>query len=176
MKIKNLESSQQFVSQSVCDIQKYLESVIDIQKNSTLKGKESEDKLESLLVSNFPSANVKNTSGEPKSCDFLLERHNKIQIMIENKDYKSNVPNDEIRKFIRDVEYQSKHAIILSQNTGIQNKENFQIDIHMGNILVYVHHVKYDITKINIAINLIDHLHYHLSELYEQRQNQHFIR
>ena len=165
MKIKNLESSQQFVSQSVCDIQKYLESVIDIQKNSTLKGKESEDKLESLLVSNFPSANVKNTSGEPKSCDFLLERHNKIQIMIENKDYKSNVPNDEIRKFIRDVEYQSKHAIILSQNTGIQNKENFQIDIHMGNILVYVHHVKYDITKINIAINLIDHLHYHLSEL-----------
>ena len=35
----------------------------------------------------------------------------------------------------------------------------------MGNILVYVHHVKYDISKINIAINLIDHLHYHLSEL-----------
>lgn len=164
-KIKSLETSQQFVSQSLGDIQKYLESVIDIQKNSTLKGKESEDKLESLLVSHFPSANVKNTSGEPKSCDFLLERHNKVQIMIENKDYKSNVPNDEIRKFIRDVEYQSKHAIILSQHTGIQNKENFQIDIHMGNILVYVHHVKYDVTKINIAINLIDHLHYHLSEL-----------
>ena len=164
-KIKSLESSQQFVSQSVTDIQKYLENIIDIQKNSTLKGKESEDKMESLLVSNFPSANIKNTSGEPKSCDFLLERHNKVQIMIENKDYKSNVPNDEIRKFIRDVEYQSKHAIILSQHTGIQNKENFQIDIHMGNILVYVHHVKYDISKINIAINLIDHLHYHLSEL-----------
>ena len=164
-KIKSLESSQQFVSQSVTDIQKYLENIIDIQKNSTLKGKESEDKIETLLVSNFPSANIKNTSGEPKSCDFLLERHNKVQIMIENKDYKSNVPNDEIRKFIRDVEYQSKHAIILSQHTGIQNKENFQIDIHMGNILVYVHHVNYDISKINIAINLIDHLHYHLSEL-----------
>lgn len=169
-KLHNLQLTQSNVNQSVQDIYKQLQGILDIRKNSTLKGKESEEKLEAILVENYPSARIRNCSGESKTCDFVIERQSQRKILIENKDYKTNVPNEEIKKFIRDVEHQSCHAILLSQNTGVQNKENYQIDVHMGNILVYVHHVKYDISKIRIAINMIDHLSHHLDKIPSNHQ------
>ena len=78
--------------------------------------------------------------------------------MFENKDYQTNVPNEEIKKFIRDVEYQSKHGVMISQHSGIQNKHDFQIDIHVNYIMVFVHFGKYDESKVRMAVNLIDHL------------------
>ena len=47
---------------------------------------------------------------------------------------------------------------MISQNSGIQNKNDFHIDIHMNQILVYVHYGNYDETKLKMAVNLIDHL------------------
>ena len=135
-----------------------LRTFLDKQNNSTLKGKISEEKLEICLTEGFPAASIINKSGESKSCDYLMSRKEKSPIMFENKDYTSNVPNEEIKKFIRDVEHKNYDAIMLSQHSGISNKENYQIDIHNGNIMIYIHFVKYDISKINIAVNLIDHL------------------
>ena len=133
-------------------------SFLEKQKNSTLKGKESEEKLEATLNNMFPHGEIVNQSKEPKSCDYLVKRENKPDILFENKDYASNVPNEEIKKFIRDVEYQQKHAILLSQSSGVNNKHNYQIDIHMGLILVYVHNVNNDSDFIKNAVQLIDHL------------------
>ena len=106
----------------------------------------------------FPNALIINKSGEAKACDYLLERQNKCKILFENKDYRNNVPNEEIKKFIRDIEYQECHGIMLSQHSGINNKLDYQIDIHANNIMVFVHFVNYDESKIRIAVNLIDHL------------------
>ena len=131
---------------------------LEKQKNSTLKGKESEEKLEPCLVSAFPHGTIINKSGEAKSCDYLLERQNKASILFENKDYRNNVPNEEIKKFIRDIEYQNHHGIMLSQHSGINNKNDYQIDIHANKIMVFVHFVNYDESKIRIAVNIIDHL------------------
>ena len=78
-----------------------LKNFLEKQKNSTLKGKESEEKLEPCLVNAFPNALIVNKSGEAKACDYLLERQNKCKILFENKDYRNNVPNEEIKKFIR---------------------------------------------------------------------------
>ena len=133
-------------------------SFLEKQKNSTLKGKESEEKLEATLNNMFPHGEIVNQSKEPKSCDYLVKRENKPDVLFENKDYASNVPNEEIKKFIRDVEYQQKHAILLSQSSGVNNKHNYQIDIHMGLILVYVHNVNNDQDIIKNAVQLIDHL------------------
>lgn len=155
---QELQLSHNQIYSQVDTLGKNLNEILEIQKNSTLKGKISEEKLENILISSFPSAMVKNCSGEAKTCDFLIQRDNKPDIYIENKDYKNNVPNEEIKKFIRDIEYQSSHGILLSQNSGVQNKDDFQIDLHMGNILVYVHNTNYDPSKIRIAINIIDHL------------------
>ena len=66
---------------------------------------------------------------------------------------------EEIDKFIRDVTNNDCSGVFLSQNTGIVGKENFQMDIHNKNILIYIHCVNYDITKINLAINTIDVLY-----------------
>ena len=131
---------------------------MEIQKNSTLKGKESEQKLESVLNKMFPNSEIVNQSKEAKSCDYLLKREGKVEILFENKDYNTNVPNEEIKKFIRDIEYQEKHGILLSQNSGVNNKNNYQIDIHMGYIMIYVHNVHHDQTLIMNAVQLIDHL------------------
>lgn len=137
------------------DFQIFLEK----QKNSTLKGKESEEKLENCLVTAFSHAEIINQSGKPQSCDYLMVRNEKPDILFENKDYTNNVPNEEIKKFIRDIEYQKKHGILLSQHSGVTQKYDYQIDIHDGNIMVYVHFVKYDESKIRVAVNIIDHLH-----------------
>lgn len=140
-------------------IGKDFQSFLEKQKNSTLKGKESEEKLESCLVSAFPNAEIICQSGQAQCCDYRLVRADKPDVLFENKDYTSNVPHDEIKKFVRDIEYQNKHGILLSQNSGITQKQDYQIDIHAGKILVYVHFAKYDENKLRVAVNLIDHLH-----------------
>ena len=157
---KLLNTFQPFFNQESTFYQNNVElrNFLDKQNNSTLKGKASEEKLEHCLNNAFPCGSIVDKSGEPKSCDYLLERNENSCILFENKDYSNNVPNEEVKKFIRDIEYQKKDGIMLSQHSGIANKENYQIDIHDGQIMIFVHCVKYDESKIRVAVNLVDHL------------------
>ncbi len=59
---------------------------------------------------------------------------------------------------IRDSEKQNCNCILISQNSGIALKNNFEINIHNKNIIIFIHHGNYDIQKIVIACNIIDHL------------------
>lgn len=151
------------------NMEQNLNCFLEKQKNSTLKGKESEEKLELCLNQAFPYGEIICQSGQPHCCDYLLRRQDKPDILFENKDYSNNVPHEEIKKFIRDVEYQKKHSILLSQHSGVTQKMNYQIDIHDGNIMIYVHYVSYDMNKIQIAVNLIDHL-YKLLEKHDNNE------
>ena len=130
----------------------------DRQKNSTNKGADSEDKVLNGLYSTFPECQITKTTGIAKAGDFLIERSNNTPIMIENKDYSRNVPKDEIEKFLRDIDHQGCNGILISQTTGISRKKNYQIDIHNGHILVFIHCLNYDFDKIRLAIETIDHL------------------
>jgi hypothetical protein len=47
---------------------------------------------------------------------------------------------------------------MLSQQHGISNKKNYQIDIMDNNVYVYVHQVFHDPAKIKIAVDIIDNL------------------
>lgn len=154
------------------NMEQNLNSFLEKQKNSTLKGKESEEKLELCLNQAFPYGEIVCQSGQPHCCDYLLRRQDKPDILFENKDYSNNVPHEEIKKFIRDVEYQKKHSILLSQHSGVTQKMNYQIDIHDGNIMIYIHYVNYDTTKIQVAVNLIDHL-YKLLEKHDNNNELH---
>jgi len=127
-------------------------------KNSTYKGQIGENQLFLVLNQMFPTAEILNTTGQKASGDFSLKRDDKPYIIIETKDYENNVYIDEIRKFIRDIETQNTHGIFLSQKSGIAARSNYQIEIHKGNILVYVHNVEYSKEKIQIAVDIIDHL------------------
>lgn len=165
--IKNVFCEESIFYQNNMDLKNFLEK----QKNSTKKGKESENKLGITLNQAYPNDVIKDKSNESKACDYLLERQGKPDILFENKDYQTNVPNEELRKFIRDIEHQNKHGIMLSQNSGIQNKHNFQIDIHMNKIVVFVHYVRYDECKIRIAVNIIDHLHHVLETQHKSKDS-----
>ena len=157
---KLLNTFQPFFNQDSTFYQNNVElrNFLDKQNNSTLKGKVSEEKLENCLNHVFPCGSIVDKSGEPKSCDYLLERTDNGEILFENKDYTNNVPNEEVKKFIRDIEHQKKDGIMLSQHSGIANKDNYQIDVHDGQIMVFVHSVNYDESKIRVAVNLVDHL------------------
>jgi hypothetical protein len=142
-----------------------LEEFLNKYRNSSFKGQLGENHLSSVLTKMFPTAEIVDTSKLTSCCDFQLKRENKDSILIENKDYNVNVDPKEVKKFIGDCEARSSHGIFLSQNTGITSKNNYQIDITNGKILVYVHHCEYMSHKIQIAIDIIDTLSCKIKEL-----------
>lgn len=128
-------------------------------KIASKKGQFGENLLESILTSIFPSAEIINTTGDIGSGDFILQRKDKVKILLENKNYDStNISKKEVEKFINDIENQKCSGIMMSQRTGISSKQNFEIDINNGNVLIYIHNMNYDSDKILLACDIIDNL------------------
>lgn len=139
-----------------------------LKHSSSLKGQYSENKLLMILENMYPQSNIENinmekTAKTKRSGDIILYRdESKQKILIENKIYESkNVPEDEVKKFIRDIDEQKCHGIMLSQSLdkGISGKKTFQIDFHKKYILIYVDKVNYDQFKIGLAVDIIDKLY-----------------
>jgi len=155
MEIKEINSTNQ---DSQLQLQNNLSNLLKKMENSNLKGKISENLLYNVLKSLYPYAQIDTVGGQKETGDFFLKRKNRPTILIENKNYNKNVLQDEVKKFIRDTEIQNVCGIFLSQTHSITNKENYEINFHNGNILVYVEEVNYDADKIKIAIDIIDQL------------------
>ena len=166
-----LQNNQEFRSQlTKMDCTEEISQIkgfFDRQKNSSNKGNDGEKKLESILSEIFPTANIINTTGTPKSGDFMVKRDDTFPIMFENKDYNNNVnvPYSEVDKFIRDVESTNTHSIFLSQGGGIASKEDFHIDMYENNVMIYVHCVNYAPEKIRMAVSMLDHIVSKLEQL-----------
>ena len=126
------------------------------QENSNQKGRMSENELKATLDELFPTAIVEKISGEAHTCDIIIKRDEKDDILIENKNYKTKVPVTEVNKFISDTENKEKHGIFISQYSPIANKDNFQIDIDSGRVLLYICNVNYDKDIITTAVKIID--------------------
>tara|TARA_B100001093_G_C26852043_1_gene1025545 strand:+ start:1709 stop:3139 length:1431 start_codon:yes stop_codon:yes gene_type:complete len=133
-------------------------------ENSSAKGKMSENILVNILHSLYPASQIDHVGQTKETGDVILTRKDKPKILIENKDWSKNVVQEEVKKFIHDIETQKCCGVFLSQNFGIANKENFEINIHDGNVLIYVHETKNDPEKIKIAIDIIDHIKEQLDE------------
>jgi len=132
---------------------------------SSNKGKYGEQNLCSMLTSMYPSAEIQDTTGLKASGDFIMKRLDKKHILFENKEYKANIDKDEIAKFIRDIDTQNINGVFLSQYSGIAFKQNYQIDIHKGNVLVYVQNCEYSADRIRIATDIVDSLSVKIQEL-----------
>jgi len=128
------------------------------QIGSTNKGKQGEAKLEVLLSQIFPTAEITNTSGMTACGDFIVERSGKSKVLLDTKDYDTVVPVKEVEKIIRDIEKNKCHGVLLSQNSGIAKKDDFEINVHNQNIIIFLHHVGYSSERIEMAFNIIDHL------------------
>jgi hypothetical protein len=134
-------------------------------KNSSSKGKCGEQRLNSLLNELYPNSEITDTTGMKASGDFIMRRTNKPNILFENKEYDYNIPKDEVQKFIRDIENQNSSGVFISQYSGITFKDNFQIDINKGNVLVYIHNCEYSPDKIKTAIDIIDYLYKQIRDI-----------
>lgn len=142
---------------------------LNYNKNSiVVKGKISENRVSSILIELFPSAEIEDTAHKTAEGDFIIKRDNKKDLLIENKNYSSNVGKQEIDKFVRDVRNGDRNGILLSQNTGISKKENYSIEIIDSNIVMYVHNVNYEKEKIKLAIDVIDSLSDQFMEMTEK--------
>jgi hypothetical protein len=156
-KITSNQHIQTTLQTNVSDLLKKME-------NSSMKGKYSENILFSILQLLYTTAEIDVVGEQKETGDIMLKRKNKPTILIENKNWNKNVVQEEVKKFIRDVEIQNCCGLFLSQNFGIANKDNFEINIHNGNILLYVHEVNNDAEKIKIAIDIIDNFKMKLDE------------
>jgi hypothetical protein len=138
--------------------------------SSQQKGAVSEIQLQSLLNKMYPSAEIVDSHGLTSSCDFIIKREGKDDILIENKNFNLSVDNRDITKFLFDADKQKSHAIMLSQQSGIVGKPDCYIELNGNKIIMYLHEVNYNADKIRIAVNTIDHLSVKLNE-YSREDN-----
>ena len=160
--IKELSSANQQVT---CALTQSVSEVLKIMENSSAKGKISENILFNTLVSLFPCAQIDSVGTTKETGDIIITRKDRPRILVENKNWDKNVVQEEVKKFLHDVEQQNCCGLFLAQNYGIANKEDFEINIHNGNVLVYIHQAKNDPDKIKVAISIIDHLKMRLDEM-----------
>ena len=160
----NAQSSQyESLNSSVTEVLKKLE-------NSSVKGQISENILFNILHSLYPSSQIDHVGQTKETGDIILSRKDKPKILIENKNWNKNVVQEEVKKFIHDIETQNCCGVFLSQNYGIANKENFEINIHDGNVLIYVHEANNEPEKIKLAIDIIDHFKLKLDDFQTDQQ------
>jgi rubrerythrin len=160
--LRELSSSNQSVTSS---LNNSVSELLKKMENSSSKGKISENIVFNILHTLFPCSQIDFVGTTKETGDIILTRSNKPKILIENKNWDKNVVQEEVKKFIHDVEKNDCCGIFLSQNFGIANKENFQIDVSGKNVLLYLHEVHNDAEKIRVAISIVDHFKSKLDEL-----------
>jgi len=126
---------------------------------SSTKGYFSEISVVDGLTRIYPYGNVEHVGNKiNNSCDIILTRKDKNNIMIENKEYDYTIPITEIQKFVDNVVLKNCDGIMISQQTQISNKDDFEININGELILVYICNMGYNMDKLRTAISIIDHL------------------
>ena len=154
------------ISSSQIALQSEVKDVLKRMENSSSKGKMSENIVLNILRGMFPSAEVEYVGSQKESGDIMIHRKDKQRILVENKCYESRqVTSDQVKKFIHDIDIQNCSGLFLSQEGGIVNKDNFEINIHNRNVLLYIHNVNYDPEIIKIAIDIIDSFKTKLDEV-----------
>jgi len=163
--VRELKEISQGNKQAQSTLQSNVTDLLKKIENSSHKGKLSENLLMGILQNLYPSAQIDFVGNAKEMGDFIMYRQNKPTVLFENKNYDKNVVQEEVKKFLRDVESQDCCGVMIAQHYGIAHKENYEIDVHNGNVLVYVHKAEYDPEKIKIAVDLIDHFKSTLTEL-----------
>lgn len=140
--------------------------------SSQFKGMCAEIDLHQILSDTFPTYGVVDTTGQQGCGDFMIYKDEEKHIMIEMKNYKTNVDREEITKFLNDVTNVKTHAIMVSNYSGIVGKPDFHIEIDDSCILVYLHHLQFSGEKIKMAVNVIENLSCKLKVIERQENDE----
>ena len=139
-------------------LQKSIASIHKINDNSSMKGQMGENKMKQILTMLFPKNEIEDTHSTPGRGDFILSCRNDKKILIDNKDYSSNVPKKEIDKFEKDIRENSDvfGGVLISNSSGVCKKDDFQLDIINAKPVIYIHNTNKDSNKIKCGIDLIE--------------------
>lgn len=165
-KMITLKDSQRDNQQELMQLNKNVSDVLCKFDYGIGKGTISEHILHNLLLQHYPIADIEYVADKKETGDILFQQKGRPKILIENKDHEyNNVPKHEVQKFIRDCDIQNCCGIMIAQHRGITNKNDFELQINNGNVLLFIHTVKFNIDKINMAINIVENLKIKLDEL-----------
>lgn len=110
--------------------------------------------LSGILTKMYNSAEI----STPHPGTILLKRIRKQNVLIQNNDSEQNVGVDDINSFMHLIDQDNCSGIFISQQSGISTKQNYQIEMHNNNVIVFVHNAEYSPAKIEVAVNIIDSL------------------
>lgn len=142
--------------------------------SNLVKGTTSEAVIYNILAEAYPAAHIQHIGATVKhECDILFERGgtHTPKVLIENKDYTSTVTTEQVKKFIADIKRHQCCGLLLSQGTGITHQDDFSFRLVDGFVCVFLHAVKYDLNKINVGLNIIDHLYEQLQLIEQKKQS-----
>lgn len=156
------ENNEKLTSQYQQKIGDYLDRYTTSQPAT--KGKEAELNYEIILNHLFPTAEIKRIAFDPHSCDIeLIDHKNNSSILFEIKNYKNNVPKQQIDKFHHDLRTRKRHGIMVSVESGIATKNAFQIDFVKNEhqqqfVALYLPHHQTSHDTLMIAVNIVTFL------------------
>lgn len=139
-------------------IESYREKIESLQhrhQNSTLKGQDGEKETFHSLNLLFPKAEITDCRNDATKGDFCILEGN-INMMVEVKNYNSNVNKTEIEKFHRDMKKNTEYTcgVLMSLHTGICNKEDFSLEIINERPVIYIHNFNEDKNRLKYAFNM----------------------
>lgn len=142
------------------ELYKKITSIQTLSDNSYYKGKVGEQKMLQVLTLLFPKNEIIDTHKDPNRGDFLIICESEKKILIDNKDYNSNVPKKEIDKFHKDIEnnIDVHSGILISNSSGIARKDDFEIDIVNNKPVIYLCNTNKNQEKIKLAADFLKSL------------------
>jgi hypothetical protein len=117
-----------------------------------------EDIIESILNKLNPKCEVIKNTHPHINCDFIIKNTTEPNIIVENKSVKANVTKMIVDLFKESCKLQQSNGILISQNSGIIGKDDFEIEIIGIFIVVYLSQNNYNEYKIKNAIEIITKL------------------
>ena len=158
------------------ELNKVVHSINMVKENSSLKGQVGENKMFTTLTMFYPKFTIEDTHKEPNRGDFIIETVNDKKLLIDNKDYKGNIPKKEIEKFISDIENNADvhGGALLSNCSGIAKRDDFEIEIIKGKPVIYLYNTNNNKQKIKSGIDIIlsiintDHIDFSDPEIHKK--------
>ena len=157
----------------------YSKLVADIQSMITPSDRTvtsaSDDKhLTSILSKTFTSADISSKKMGMHNNTIFLKRIGHQAIIVQNYDIDHNVRSEDVNNCRTMISDENVCGVVLSQNSGISGKNNYQIEMHNNNVIVFVHNAEYSSDKIQVAVSIIDNLYNQMRNFAKSNTNTEF--
>lgn len=164
---KNVNSIKENVSNTDEKQQTFIKNITSMfdnyRKKQTIENK-SNNHFISFLTKSFGNADISSKLLGLDNVTTIMKRIREPTILLQNYELDTNIHVDDINSFMNVINEENVCGILISQYSGISNKNDFQIEFHDNNVVIYIHNAEYSNTKIEAAVNIIDHLYSKLNQ------------